>query len=61
MVLRSDLRPGVWAVGSRIRIGTVAELILSVLTGFGHRLQAAIFGFCAGVMPPMPMLGRLLL
>ncbi len=38
-----------------------ATVILPVLTGFGRRLHAAIFSFCAGVMPPMPMLGRSLL
>lgn len=31
------------------------------LTGCGRRTYAAIFSFCAGVMPPMPMLGRSLL
>lgn len=36
-------------------------VILPVLTGFGRRIHAAIFSFCAGVMPPMPMLGRSLL
>ena len=31
------------------------------LTGCTCRTYAAIFSFCAGVMPPMPMLGRSLL
>lgn len=31
------------------------------LTGLDHRIHAALFSFCAGVMPPMPMLGRSLL
>jgi hypothetical protein len=31
------------------------------LTGCIRRIYAAIFSFCAGVMPPMPMLGRSLL
>jgi len=31
------------------------------LTGCGRRTHAAIFSFMAGVMPPMPMLGRSLL
>jgi hypothetical protein len=31
------------------------------LAGLGRRIHAAIFSFCAGVMPPMPMLGRSLL
>lgn len=28
------------------------------LTGLFSRIHAAIFIFCAGVMPPMPILGR---
>jgi hypothetical protein len=36
-------------------------VILPVLTGCSSRLQAAIFSFWAGVMAPMPMLGRSLL
>ncbi len=28
------------------------------LRGFGRRIYAAIFSFCAGVIPPLPMLGR---
>lgn len=49
--------------GRRFRILTVVDdwVILPVLTGFGRRTHAAIFSFCAGVMPPMPMLGRSLL
>ena len=31
------------------------------LTGHIGRFHAAIFSFCAGVMPPMPILGRSLL
>ncbi len=31
------------------------------LTGCSRRSHAAIFSFCAGVMPPMPMFGRSLL
>ena len=31
------------------------------LTGGIRRTYAAIFSFCAGVMPPMPMFGRSLL
>lgn len=30
-------------------------------TGLRSRIHAAIFSFCAGVMPPMPILGRSLL
>ena len=31
------------------------------LMGLSRRIQAAVFSFIAGVMPPMPMLGRSLL
>ncbi len=31
------------------------------LMGFSRRIQAAVFSFIAGVMPPMPILGRSLL
>ena len=31
------------------------------LMGLSHRIHAAVFSFIAGVMPPMPMLGRSLL
>jgi hypothetical protein len=31
------------------------------LTGLCNRIHAAIFSFCAGVMPPIPILGRSLL
>ena len=31
------------------------------LTGLRSRIHAAIFSFCAGVTPPMPILGRSLL
>ena len=34
---------------------------LPFLTGCIRRIHAAIFSFMAGVMPPMPMLGRSLL
>ena len=36
-------------------------VISPFLTGCVHRTYAAIFNFMAGVMPPMPMLGRSLL
>jgi len=32
-----------------------------ILMGSSRRIQAAVFSFIAGVMPPMPMLGRSLL
>jgi N6-adenosine-specific RNA methylase IME4 len=32
-----------------------------VFTGLCGRIYAAIFSFCAGVMPPIPILGRSLL
>jgi hypothetical protein len=37
------------------------EVIPPFLTGLCSRIHAAIFSFCAGVMPPMPILGRSLL
>ena len=37
-----------------------ARVIFPFLAGCGRRIYAAIFSFMAGVMPPMPMLGRLL-
>lgn len=37
------------------------EVISPFLTGCIRRTYAAIFSFMAGVMPPMPMLGRSLL
>ena len=33
-------------------------VISPFLTGFGCRTYAAIFSFCAGVIPPMPIFGR---
>ena len=36
-------------------------VILPFLAGFGSRIHAASFSFCAGVIPPMPILGRSLL
>ena len=38
-----------------------AVVISPFLTGCIRRIHAAIFIFIAGVMPPMPMLGRSLL
>ena len=40
---------------------TQAPVIPPFLTGCIRRIHAAIFNFCAGVMPPMPMFGRSLL
>ena len=37
------------------------SVILPFLMGFSRRIQAAVSSFIAGVMPPMPMLGRSLL
>jgi hypothetical protein len=36
-------------------------VIIPLLTGRNGRTHAANFNFCAGVIPPMPMLGRALL
>jgi hypothetical protein len=38
-----------------------AVVIPPFLMALSRRIQAAIFSFMAGVMPPMPMLGRSLL
>ncbi len=39
----------------------ISAAIPPFLTGLGSRIHAAIFSFCAGVMPPIPILGRSLL
>jgi hypothetical protein len=39
----------------------IPKVIPPFLTGCIRRTYAAIFSFWAGVMPPMPMLGRSLL
>ena len=39
-------------------IAALGEVVIPpFLTGFARRIYAANFSFCAGVMPPMPMLG----
>ena len=38
-----------------------AGVIPPFLMGSNRRIQAAVFSFMAGVMPPIPMLGRSLL
>jgi hypothetical protein len=35
-----------------------ATVIPPFLRGLGRRIYAAIFSFCAGVIPPLPMFGR---
>jgi hypothetical protein len=42
-------------------LGVGLWVISPFLTGCIRRTYAAIFSFMAGVMPPMPMLGRSLL
>ena len=49
---------GGWASPEDLRIGLV---IPPFLMGSSRRIQAAVFSFIAGVIPPMPMLGRSLL
>ncbi len=45
-----------------IIFGMANDLVIPpFLTGCDSRIYAAIFSFCAGVMPPMPILGRSLL
>jgi hypothetical protein len=41
--------------------GERGRVIPPFLMGSSRRIQAAVFSFMAGVMPPMPMLGRSLL
>ena len=41
--------------------GGHGKVIPPFLTGCIRRTYAAIFSFCAGVIPPMPMFGRSLL
>ena len=43
------------------KLPAAAQVIPPFLTGFARRIYAANFSFWAGVMPPMPMLGRSLL
>ena len=38
-----------------------ARVIPPFLTGSSRRIQAAVFNFIAGVIPPIPILGRSLL
>jgi hypothetical protein len=46
------------ALAKEIRDAPVAGVIPPFLRGFGLRIYAAIFSFCAGVIPPFPRLGR---
>ena len=46
---------------SRGQLLAFMGVISPFLTGCGCRTYAAIFSFCAGVMPPMPIFGRSLL
>ena len=39
----------------------LGRVIPPFLMGSSRRIQAAVFSFMAGVMPPIPMLGRSLL
>jgi len=40
---------------------TESGVIIPFLMGYGRRTYAAILSFWAGVIPPMPILGRSLL
>jgi len=48
------------AAALRLKV-SAATVISPFLTGCIRRAYVAIFSFMAGVMPPMPMLGRSLL
>ena len=64
VVTTSDYHADVRSAYSRMVCGYFLKpdtVIPPFLTGCGRRTYAAIFSFCAGVMPPMPMLGRSLL
>jgi hypothetical protein len=53
-------RDGTQAV--RSKLGRPSSVVIPpFLMGSSRRIQAAVFSFMAGVMPPMPMLGRSLL
>ncbi|KQV16752.1 hypothetical protein ASC97_30790, partial [Rhizobium sp. Root1203] len=46
-------------IGSNQREAMRGQAVIPpFLTGLRSRIHAAIFSFCAGVMPPMPILGR---
>jgi hypothetical protein len=49
------------ALGATGSVASGVGVIPPFLTGCIRRIYAAIFSFCAGVMPPMPMFGRSLL
>ena len=46
---------------NRSILGASGMVIPPFLMGFSRRIHAAVFSIMAGVMPPMPMLGRSLL
>ena len=46
---------------SGVSAGSGPAVIPPFLRGLGRRIYAAISSFWAGVMPPLPMLGRSLL
>ena len=64
--LRDEIAPGLRAIpaGRKAVVAFVVDddaVIPPFLTGCIRRTYAAIFSFCAGVTPPMPMFGRSLL
>jgi len=58
-VFNGLIKPGIPILGMSLDSG--GPVIPPFLTGCIRRTYAAIFSFCAGVMPPMPMFGRSLL
>ena len=55
-------RANYWGnVAEQVRDSLGGKVIPPFSTGLRGRIHAAIFSFCAGVMPPMPILGRSLL
>ena len=65
-MVKGLVRLGALRRAQRNRCRTAVEdrgpsVIPPFLTGLGGRIYAANFSFCAGVIPPMPILGLSLL
>ncbi len=54
-------RPRIAIAASSSRATRAPEVIPPFLPGLLHRIHAGRFSFCAGVMPPIPILGGSLL
>ena len=60
-MLAQDIIADIPPLNSQARERLGYPVIPPFLVGCSRRIHAAIFSFCAGVMPPMPMFGRSLL